>query len=416
MNERFAALFEKFKDVLKSVGYHGYLFGAGVLDGCRIDKPLRLLFSKPSSAEGNAQKSVLRSRLIKNLTLNGAILFGSTALFEFGALPLIESFCAPLSWLPWVADIGFDVLWFVPAYGVCFLASNAIYDDISKSYLPTTQAANTDARTSDEISLAMNDKIALRQPTENEVKRYGMVLPLLGASGALFYLPFVGPVLSFLSSSLVTSFYANEYRWNQQGISLEAQSKTMDHHFAYFIGQGALLTALSFFCPPTVGMSIMLLGFPLLMMNARHSSFEQRKQGFTAVKPSRLYLPNLPLFNTAAKISNMLFGVGTRWFMQGYQWLTKRQIALPQREIVLDVLDPQKYIGPPKPLRPMPEFKFETGQPLLFMGNQVNGQYQQEKVIDTPTPPRETLSERQEALFEKKQSIQPRTDARLRDI
>ena len=338
----------------KSIGYHSVQLLYGIFDGCRIDKPIQLLLATPSRSVEKDDQHFLRSRLIKNLKVNGAILLGSAALFEFAALPLITSLCTPFSWVPLIADIGFEVLWFVPAYGICFIVSNSIYNDIANIYSISNKGYH----------LAHSGLVETPyEKIHEKVYRYGMVL-------------------SFLSSSFVTSFYANEYRWKQKGLELQHQSKIMDNNYAYFIGQGALLTALSFFCPPTIGMSIMLVGFPFLLLNAHHKNYEQRQEMFERVKPRKLYFSNLPLLKSAEQLSYLIFGLSAKLIQKTYAWLNQLQQTKNSRLALEHSMMLENK--PIKAIEPPIEFREEVKTPMLFMGPRINNQFPLEKIVEEP--------------------------------
>lgn len=68
----------------------------------------------------------------------------------------------------------------------------------------------------------------LRYRIAHLLYRQMLVLLYLATSGAIFYVPWFGPILNFFGICWITSFYAFDYRWNISGLTLEQRIRNLE--------------------------------------------------------------------------------------------------------------------------------------------------------------------------------------------
>jgi etoposide-induced 2.4 mRNA len=128
-------------------------------------------------------------------------------------------------------------------------------------------------------------------------------------------LPYIGPVLSFILFSSLYALYCFDYKWNLHGVPLEHRTQSVEEHWAYFSGFGALMVLVASKLPFFTGSAVGLLLYPLFIVSAADANpreaylncrqwFQQRGQ---VVK-----FPRLPLFTPTVQVTNFCLGIVQR--------------------------------------------------------------------------------------------------------
>ncbi len=173
-------------------------------------------------------------------------------MFELG-LVLLPNFMTQDGWL--VSSL-FYCFWVYPIFIGSMLLSNRIYRDVGDDAYVIFLGESRRARGS--FSQSLFSPIAVQS-------YYWMLLgAMIIQAKLLYFVPFVGSVLSFMYFSLITAWYSFEYAWNSLNYTLEKKIQIMEENWVYFLGFGAPLTLATFFSPFILSQGIFAVVFPFV--------------------------------------------------------------------------------------------------------------------------------------------------------
>ncbi|KAI8587779.1 etoposide-induced protein 2.4-domain-containing protein [Geranomyces variabilis] len=298
------------KPISSSTPSQGSAVPLTFLEGARVHAGFGYQGLKDASAWPSALIAIYGSKTIqanafKCLLLNGLLFLGSIFLFDYAVLPVSRSLRGYAATAagdgggksPAVAGDLFDtllgmtysVLWVYPIYAISFILNAMWYQRIAdRSYRVQVGKPVSAPFTYDRLLKMITD----------EAYRGLLLLNFLAQSLLVYFIPYVGPALSFLCFCWVASFYSFEYRWASKGWSLQQRVDHFESHWAYYIGFGFPVTALTFFFPQFISQGLFALLFPvyIIMSNRGHP---QPKVGQNL--PCK-YLPQrLPIFRLAVR-------------------------------------------------------------------------------------------------------------------
>lgn len=132
--------------------------------------------------------------------------------------------------------------------------------------------------------------------------RFLLIPPGLFLQGYLLQrIPIVGPVLHFLSTSLLFSFYQFEYHWDASNWPIDRQISLFERNWAYFLGFGFPLTA-TIYCLPSLYATVASATLmPLYIIMAKHA-FVQNDFVVSNSNDKELILKRIIIFTPISKI------------------------------------------------------------------------------------------------------------------
>ncbi|KAL0096234.1 etoposide-induced protein 2.4-domain-containing protein [Phycomyces blakesleeanus] len=85
-------------------------------------------------------------------------------------------------------------------------------------------------------------------------------------------IPIVGKTISFVASCIIMSYYCFEYKWTYIGWSKDQSMLFIEKHWAYFLGFGLPVAALTFFLSTLHAGAVFALVYPSLIIIASSAS------------------------------------------------------------------------------------------------------------------------------------------------
>eukprot|EP00158_Paraphelidium_tribonemae_P003182 Partr_v1_DN25940_c1_g1_i1_m68594 putative Etoposide induced 2.4 mRNA len=218
------------------------------------------------------RSGTLRKLAFKCFLLNGLLFLGSIAAWEFVLRPLIHmlfrllsasqtsatssSSRVIISVTDSLASSLYYGLWVWPVYGLSFLLNSIWYQDIA------TQAFRIHSSSSSSSSKKPLPYRGFVSVVADEVFRTFMFSIYVLEAMLVYFVPFVGPLVSFVLICWLYAYYSFEYNWMSKGWSLERRLIYFESHWAYFAGFGLPCTLFTFWFPQLVGGGLFALLFP----------------------------------------------------------------------------------------------------------------------------------------------------------
>ncbi|KAI9008990.1 etoposide-induced protein 2.4-domain-containing protein [Phycomyces nitens] len=84
--------------------------------------------------------------------------------------------------------------------------------------------------------------------------------------------PFIGKTVSFVSSCIIMAYYCFEYKWTYIGWSRDQSMLFIEYHWAYFLGFGLPVAALTFFLSTLHAGAVFALVYPIFIIMASSAS------------------------------------------------------------------------------------------------------------------------------------------------
>ncbi|ETW02214.1 hypothetical protein H310_05779 [Aphanomyces invadans] len=239
----------------------GYVtFCQGIQDSLSLHRILLLYIQSP----------IVRNRTVKCVMVNGIIFLGSIFFFDHIVIPIIHllglalkhqeeakgandsrSFRDTIDTMVFVIYQG---LWMYPIYCVSFILNAIWYQELAdEAYLQTHGKARP---------------APVKDMLIDEVYRAILVFFFVVQTMLSYFVPLVGPYLSFVHTSWLYALYCFEYKWSLHGWSIEKRLVYMEKHWAYFVGFGCPFTLATYFAPNFVNKGIFALLFPLFLLLA----------------------------------------------------------------------------------------------------------------------------------------------------
>eukprot|EP01027_Heterolobosea_sp_BB2_P017675 GEZU01025021.1.p1 GENE.GEZU01025021.1~~GEZU01025021.1.p1 ORF type:complete len:515 (+),score=100.46 GEZU01025021.1:106-1650(+) len=223
----------------------------------------------------NALKLFWRSKKLKKLffkclVLNGFIFLGSIIFLEYIMAPFVRRILQEhehyyqASFFQYFFKSVYNVLWLYPMYSLSFIMNTVWYSDVAtESYRLSRKQKDT--------STSLSYK-RLIQSLSEEIYRLFIIMFFMLQTFAIAFIPYVGPILSFLSICWLYAFYSFEYVWSNRGVPLLKRVQIFEHKWAYFAGFGTPNALATFFFPFFINNGIWALLFPLFIVLAIRSN------------------------------------------------------------------------------------------------------------------------------------------------
>ncbi|TPX58496.1 hypothetical protein PhCBS80983_g03074 [Powellomyces hirtus] len=274
----------------EALAFHGRCGYQGVKDA----------FALPAALIAIYGSKTIQVNTFKCFLLNGLIFLGSIFVFDYAILPisrLLRSYAgihpSPKDHTSDLFDtlfsMTYSILWVYPIYVLSFILNAIWYQRIAdRSYRVQVGKPVSTPFTYERLVKTLTD----------EAYRGLLLFNFLIQSLAIYFLPYAGPPLSFICFCWTASFYSFEYRWANKGWSLQQRVDHFESHWAYYIGFGLPVTALTFFFPQFISQGLFALLFPMyiIMSNRAHPIPKQGQNIKSRFVPQRL-----PIFRFAVR-------------------------------------------------------------------------------------------------------------------
>ncbi|KAK4058906.1 hypothetical protein OIO90_000352 [Microbotryomycetes sp. JL221] len=226
---------------------HAKFVGTGCLDAIKLH----------SVGQQIIQDRVVQGNIVKNALLQGVILVSALTI-----KPLIRHSTHDHSARAVTRSIFF---WLFHLFWLWPLAAAATY--YSGLLRPRTEVDRRVGRAPPRPDFhGQTAKIVAESYRALVTVNYFVVVMLLR------YIPFVGPIISFLFACMVDSYYCFEQHWLRNRWSFAERVRFLESRWAYFIGWGLPITFVSWwFKDPLVNLSLFGLFFPFFQVLASSS-------------------------------------------------------------------------------------------------------------------------------------------------
>lgn len=241
-------------------------FTLGFVDSLRFDHVVRLWRQEPKI------RPILVSCFMLNMTYFALMAVIEVAL-GFLDVDQTQPSAAVASgnkwyWYPllcwWLLWFTYQISWAIPMFATSFLRSNRWYSDLTDLVPPPNSPLRPIAVASDSSSSHFILQLS-------ESLSYMLQLMFLKiATSALTAIPYTGWYLSAVLQCLLASFYAFESHWTR---SHPKQSNVLfiafiERDWAYFLGFGVLLTALTIYLPVFMSLALYAAILPIFIVVA----------------------------------------------------------------------------------------------------------------------------------------------------
>ncbi|KAM0792279.1 hypothetical protein ACM66B_004970 [Microbotryomycetes sp. NB124-2] len=226
---------------------HAKFVGTGCLDAIKLH----------SVGQQIVQDRVVQGNIVKNALLQGVVLVSALTI-----KPLIRHSTndhSPQAVTRSIFFWLFHLLWLWPLAGAATYYSGLLR--------PRTEADRRVARAPPRPDFhGQTAKIVSESYRALVTANYFVVIMLLR------FIPFLGPVISFLFACLVDSYYCFEQHWLRNRWSFAERVRFLESRWAYFIGWGFPITFVSWwFKDPLVNLALFGLFFPFFQVLASSS-------------------------------------------------------------------------------------------------------------------------------------------------
>ncbi|KAI9312599.1 etoposide-induced protein 2.4-domain-containing protein [Dichotomocladium elegans] len=160
--------------------------------------------------------------LAKTFVLNGVIYLGLLLILD-------TTFNTPDHT---IFGYSYSVLTGYPMYLICIVVNARLFSQIAKEAF---RLSNNPYQTKNEsISTATTIGMAI------------FYINCAAFANCIRWIPFIGPMLSFLVSCIFMAYYCYDYKWMNLGWPLDQRLSHIEHHWSYFLGFGCPATLLTF--------------------------------------------------------------------------------------------------------------------------------------------------------------------------
>lgn len=256
----------------------------GLIDSLRFDHVFRLWQQEPR----------LKPILIACFCLN-IVYFMVMWLIEYLFMDLLENLMTkasgedPVAYVLqqltiWVLWLIYQLVWAVPMFGASFWRSNKWYSELAEIVPPpiTPRAADRSSQSNNTLVSQISEGVS-----------FGLQLVILKvANSILSAIPYTGWYLSAILQCLLASFYAFESHWTRchPGQPPSTFINFIERDWAYFLGFGVLLTAVTIQLPVFMSLAIYAGILPIFIVVA--SRPEAAAWQRSVYKPTFAVLPH----------------------------------------------------------------------------------------------------------------------------
>jgi len=236
-------MIRKGKEIINTIGF-------GLRDAFRIDIPCIYLYISP----------IIRDRIWKCILMNGVIFLGSLIIFEYILIPilllLLNCEISTESYIKSIIIYVFHIIWIYPIYFISLILNSDWYLEI--------------ANTAQDI-LNKNEKKPItisKHMTYIAESIYQAILftCILLQIKLLSFIPILGPTLSAINLSCISGYYCFEYKF--LNMSLYSKIDYCETHWAYLLGFGIPLTAITLLLPNFIGLGLYSVLFPIFVLTS----------------------------------------------------------------------------------------------------------------------------------------------------
>mmetsp|Transcript_25804 Transcript_25804/g.89855 ORF Transcript_25804/g.89855 Transcript_25804/m.89855 type:complete len:327 (-) Transcript_25804:32-1012(-) len=267
----------------------GSSFSAGLQHALSAHNAILLLF----------YSRTVRIRCLQCAVLNGVIFLGSIFFTNVALFPLLGYIAATLGVdgdgdsagvevrkaVDGIVSVMFSAFWFTPLYIISFALSSHWYQGIAVSAF---QHWSSEGRFTPERQPHAAPSKAIKDMVAEEAFRLVVVVLMLLFTSVVYFVPWIGPLVSFCLCCFIYPFQIWAYKWAMQGVDWSAQVAMLERHWPYFFGFGLPCTLLTFFYSTFVAAGMYALVFPLYIVLAIAST------------PPRVgFIPPLPLMGAS---------------------------------------------------------------------------------------------------------------------
>ncbi|CAG8831098.1 28013_t:CDS:2, partial [Racocetra persica] len=125
----------------------------------------------------------------------------------------------------------------------------------------------------------------------DEIYRALLFMNYLMVATIVYVIPVIGPIISFMYFCWIYAYYSFEYKWINQGWSLEQRIGYFEERWSYFAGFGFMFTVITFFVDQFLSAGVFALLFPLYIImanNALPMPRQNENARFSSLVPYRL--------------------------------------------------------------------------------------------------------------------------------
>ncbi|CAG8556633.1 19966_t:CDS:10, partial [Cetraspora pellucida] len=140
----------------------------------------------------------------------------------------------------------------------------------------------------------------------DEIYRALLFMNYLMVATIVYVIPVIGPIMSFMYFCWIYAYYSFEYKWINQGWSLEQRIGYFEERWSYFAGFGFMFTVITFFVDQFLSAGVFALLFPLYIImanNALPMPRHNENARFSSLVPYRLRV-----FWVAEKLNDKIIG------------------------------------------------------------------------------------------------------------
>ncbi|PFH52432.1 hypothetical protein AMATHDRAFT_140128 [Amanita thiersii Skay4041] len=207
--------------------------------------------------------TILRQNLLKSFLLNLLSLL-SVYVFNFLLLPLVRH---KQNWLYQNVGWFYQALWLFPIISVSLYLNNIWCSAIARR----TYLLRYGPRASALAYQSSTDYMGMLNALATSAYRFLMIFSCLLFPFVLGYVPYVGPVMSFLFLCWVDAFYCFEFVWIARGMSLARRIRHIEERWAYYLAFGLPVTILCSYGPGLANAATFALLFPVYIILAMHA-------------------------------------------------------------------------------------------------------------------------------------------------
>ncbi|CAG8547198.1 6137_t:CDS:10, partial [Dentiscutata heterogama] len=196
-----------------------------------------------------------------------------------------------------IVALTYQLLWVYPIFILSFVLNAMWYQEIADRafrmyYGPPINSRRTYPR-------------ALKVMAD-EIYRALLFMNYLIVATLVYVIPVIGPIISFMYFCWIYAYYSFEYKWINQGWSLEQRIGYFEERWSYFAGFGFLFTVITFFVDQFLSAGVFALFFPLYIImatNAIPMPRHDERSRFSSLVPYRLRI-----FWVAKKLNDKIIG------------------------------------------------------------------------------------------------------------
>ncbi|EXX63360.1 EI24-domain-containing protein [Rhizophagus irregularis] len=273
-------------------------------------------FAWPSSLITIYGSETIRNRTRNCFILNGLIFLGSIFFFNHITIPTLHFFFGKTFFIslnqrnnsgdvihsPFLTNIldtiialTYQLFWVYPIFLLSFVLNAVWYQEIAdRAYqLQFGQPVNS--------HFTYNRMLRLMA---DEIYRAILFMNYLVFATIIHIIPFIGPIISFISFCWIYAYYSFEYKWINKGWKLEKRIEYFEERWAYFAGFGFTFTVITFFVDQFLSAGVFALFFPLYIImanNALPMPRQNERTRFSSFIPYRL-----PVFWVARKFNDKI--------------------------------------------------------------------------------------------------------------